>query len=697
MVELALIRRMQARIDNLFEKHCYESGIAMLERFSGLAKDYPGHRDLIFEHVKTILFLCLEIVKNIPENETSIYLISSCYKLIKPHSILNLSEIFNIKQVLGKLYYESKKFIKAEKFFQASYKLSKEIPLSAEILEFYLFYSKFNLEFQNKVIASSKFAKKILKNANKINADKIDIANLQEKALKILIKIEIGAKNKENIIKLLDYARKLPYINTSKLMAWVNNRFQGLDYSDVVASSILNKYKENPKDRFPSTNTKSKLLLSYKESSLDSPKSPKSIQSRTFRLGSPINLSKRSCFSPESTRVNSPVNFNFKPKLLFNKNKSSRILKPQKQIIEKDQDSTDSTVTLESKPLEIKSEEENSPITLTSDSEINKETSKLFIKLSEDKEEPIKSESPNPNQNLEENTEKNDTTAIPKSEENKEINKNTEIKANEKDTKIMIKSEENKQINKNAEIKVKEDKFNDITKVSIMIQSYVRKLLAQRKFKNDQSKRKGFTGYIAYGRRKFNGILYFVTITYQGFDNQNLRKICGVLARNVDKMNIIVDAYPLVSGIKKPVFSCYSTEEITELLGVWDFEFLKSSLQPVLLDRVKIINNRIDFFATEKVSDPMKRLIYRGKGKLGTSNYYNIRIHEIIQGSVKGYMIAAFTLNQKMEKLLDMHQLIELFGTSQENIILNKVHEIISLLAVENNKLVIKKANPEPM
>ncbi|CAG9323267.1 unnamed protein product [Blepharisma stoltei] len=631
MVEIAFIKRMQAKIDEFFQKKFYDKGIKMLKQYLSFVKDFPEHKIAISEYLRAVLLSCLEIANNIKENETAISVLLSCHKLIEPHLPLTPCEIFSVKRTLAKLYFEGQNFIEAENLFRESIKLSKGLPLDKTILEVYLFYSRFCSDITKKRKTSGKLAKKVLKSATKLKEENSVIGDLQERALEILIKSEIGVNNQDNAIKLLSYASKLVNVNIQRLVKLLGDKFQCLSESEVL---------------------------------IDLMKVGKGLQRKTLQIQSPKGLAQIGSLTPQSARILSPGHFSFKPKIPDFKN----------EPVQK--------ARISNLPKEDEKGNDQKP----SSNAVNKET-KTNENTPYDQQSPI-----SPKNIADENC--FNIQAPPDNKDNRLPNETEKI--NHKENKI----NEEKNINQKNSIfgsqnakedNAKEDRFYKITKISTIIQSFVRKFLTRRKFKNVKSLQNRFNGYIAYGRKNLNGKLYFVTIKYEGIDYQNLRKIYGPLAANTNKFNIILDAYPLVSGTKKPTFSCYSTKEITDLLGIWDFDYLRSTLQPALLNNVKIVNDHIEFYGNEKVSDPMKRLIYRGKGKLGTCNYYNIRIYEIIQGSAKSYAISAFTLQQKMEKMLRLSELSELLGIAENDAMLNTIHKLASFLAIENNRLIIKQ------
>lgn len=232
---------------------------------------------------------------------------------------------------------------------------------------------------------------------------------------------------------------------------------------------------------------------------------------------------------------------------------------------------------------------------------------------------------------------------------------------------------------------------------SIYLQSIFRKILALRRYKAIQNSKKSVSGYIAYGRKMMNGNLYFVTVSYIGFDKLQLRNIAGTMADKGEKINIILDAYPLKSGISKPKRYVCMSEKVKEILGIREFETMRTVLQQSLLSHVRIVDDELEFYNEVKPANPRKRLIFRGKNTLRTDKWFNLRIYEIYQGSGPEYLICAFNGKSKQEISLKVAEMNRILDIDREEKSSCKVHDLVKKLGIKDGKLIIKRRDLDEM
>ncbi|CAG9331873.1 unnamed protein product [Blepharisma stoltei] len=232
-------------------------------------------------------------------------------------------------------------------------------------------------------------------------------------------------------------------------------------------------------------------------------------------------------------------------------------------------------------------------------------------------------------------------------------------------------------------------KSEDIAKALLLIQSCIRRYKDYKRFKGRKIKNQLLKEYIAFGKKEFNGVLYFITVTEEGLSQKTFKDLGGQQGGKLAKSNVIVDAIPLVSGVVKPKYSCYSEGEICEMLGIWKFDELIGIYQTKLIEIVEIKYGFVVLGTAETKEKPRRRLLYRGRSKLKSENFYFVRIYELDFGGKEQISILATNPQESKELNMSFSNLLSLLNVRKREMLQDNLSKVVDLLYFDSEKLCI--------
>ncbi|CAG9332920.1 unnamed protein product [Blepharisma stoltei] len=233
----------------------------------------------------------------------------------------------------------------------------------------------------------------------------------------------------------------------------------------------------------------------------------------------------------------------------------------------------------------------------------------------------------------------------------------------------------------------------DITKALLVIQSAIRRYKEYKRYKGRKIQNQLLKEYIAFGKKEIDGVLHFVTVTQDGFHQKALKQLGGLQGGKFTKSNVIVDAFPLVSGIAKPKCSCYSENEICELLSVWKLDELVGIYQIMLIELVTIKYGFVVLKAAQEREEARRRLLYRGRSKLRSNSYYFIKIYELDYGGKEEILIVAVNPQETKSLKIKPDELIEILKVKKREMLQERLPQVLELLYLNQGQLCIASEN----
>ncbi|CAG9334749.1 unnamed protein product [Blepharisma stoltei] len=228
---------------------------------------------------------------------------------------------------------------------------------------------------------------------------------------------------------------------------------------------------------------------------------------------------------------------------------------------------------------------------------------------------------------------------------------------------------------------------DEAVKAAYKIQAFFRSKKETKKYTMIKEHKKETQRYILHGKKNINGEEYFVCISRHGFDSKKLRTMVGADAGNLEKLNVILEAYPLKSGIPKPKWTIYSTAELCSILSLNSVEDLLAIPQSEVLNVIDIAKDTVFLNICKNDRRERKRLIYKGRGKLKTCNAYFIKIYELDYIAKQEYLIIAFNSTEKYELKVEAARIIEALKLNIGEPILDHAQEIARLVFIKDSKL----------